>query len=440
MNSEACNESDVVVVGGGLAGLASAIHLSRAGLRVICLEPVDEFEHMVGESLDWSAPELFQQLGFEMDDLVQRGIATYKRHVTLKLEDGSRAEYIPSEWLERPPFNVEVRTLHLDRVRLHRELQRVADESDVHRIPETAVTVERTGRRLHAVQTSSGNRYTARWFVDASGYASRFLGRQLDLPYTEHGPKKVGIWSYASAEDWQEGTTLYGVTRKDEYFSWVWEIPIAPGKVSLGYVATGAAVKQQRSSGRSVDDILRGQLNKFERFAPILSGGTLESASVRSFQCRVCRVACGPNWVITGEAAGVPDPITGNGVTAALRHAAEGTRLILQFRNRRTIPWRVRFRYNLRLSHMAKFFNALIERLAYNCTLRNRFGLLKTGDVYTAIAWSMNYLYSRMRPNGLLKTAAFCTALSCFRAIVWFAERILRWMPDRPPLAVQEAY
>ena len=30
---------DVTVIGGGLAGMAASIHLSKAGLRVLCVEP-----------------------------------------------------------------------------------------------------------------------------------------------------------------------------------------------------------------------------------------------------------------------------------------------------------------------------------------------------------------------------------------------------------------
>ncbi len=436
MTSDANVKSDVVVVGGGLAGLASAIHLARAGVTVTSLEPVEQFEQIVGESLDWSAPEFFEELGFEMKDLVQAGIATYKRHVTLQLADGSHAEYIPSDWLGRPPFNIELRTLHLDRVSLHQELRRVAEQSGVSFIHETAAIIERTGKRVESFLTDSGTRYTARWFIDASGSASTFLGRQLDLPYTQYGPRKVGMWSYASVEDWQEGTILYSENRKDEYFSWIWEIPIAPGKVSLGYVTTGAAIKHQRARGQSVDDIFRLQLSKFARFDRVLSEGNLSTPAVRSFQCRDCLTACGPNWVIVGEAAAVADPITGNGVTAALRHAAEGSRLILRFLKRKRIPWYARAMYNLRVSQTAKFFNSLIEKLAYNCTLRNRFGLLKTGDIYTALAWSLNHLYSRIRPDGIFKTAAFVTALSTFRAIAWLMERIVELFPARGPRLV----
>jgi flavin-dependent dehydrogenase len=439
MNSEAHIRTDVVVIGGGLAGLASAIHLRRAGLKVICLEPVEHNQRIVGESLDWSAPELFAQLGFKMDDLVESGIATYKRHVILQLNDGSRAEYIPSEWLGKPPFHIELRTLHLDRVRLHLALQKLAQQLGVRFVPEAATSVERIGNRLQSVSTSSGTRYTAGWFIDASGSSASFLGRQLKLPYAEYGPKKVGIWSYASVKDWQEGTTLYTDTQNGDYFSWLWEIPIAPGKVSIGYVTTGASLKRQRSNGESVAGVFRRQLAKFDRFEPVLAEGNLEEPAVRSFQCRACKTACGPNWIIAGEAAAVPDPITGNGVTAALRHAAEGARLILQSRTRGTIPWHRRLRYNMRLSHMAKFFNGLIERLAYTATLRNRFGLLRTGDVYTALAWSMNHLYSRMRPGGMVGTAIFCSALSGLRALAWLAEQLVRLSPPHARFVPREA-
>lgn len=75
------------MIGGGLAGMSgmsAAIHLAKAGLKVICLEADVENSDPVGESLDWSAPELLKSLGFPMDRLLHEGIATWKRHVILK--------------------------------------------------------------------------------------------------------------------------------------------------------------------------------------------------------------------------------------------------------------------------------------------------------------------------------------------------------------------
>jgi 2-polyprenyl-6-methoxyphenol hydroxylase-like FAD-dependent oxidoreductase len=73
---------DVTVLGGGLAGMAASIHLVRAGLRVLCIEAQAADTTPVGESLDWSAPELLAGLGLPMQKLIDEGFGTWKRHVT----------------------------------------------------------------------------------------------------------------------------------------------------------------------------------------------------------------------------------------------------------------------------------------------------------------------------------------------------------------------
>ena len=117
-DSKAPTSCDVTVIGAGLAGKAAALHLAKAGLNVICLEPKESVRQPVGESLDWSAPELLRVLGLPMDDLLARKIATWKRHVTLKMRNGFGAHYDPTPWLAGPPFHIELRTLHVDRERL----------------------------------------------------------------------------------------------------------------------------------------------------------------------------------------------------------------------------------------------------------------------------------------------------------------------------------
>ena len=53
---------DVTVLGGGLCGKAASLQLASAGLRVACIEPEDAMRQAVGESLDWSAPDLLKAL------------------------------------------------------------------------------------------------------------------------------------------------------------------------------------------------------------------------------------------------------------------------------------------------------------------------------------------------------------------------------------------
>ena len=104
---------------------------------------------------------------------------------------------------------------------------------------------------------------------------------------------------------------------------------------------------------------------KFSRFEPLLQQGSLGAVNVTSFRCRVYLESAGPNWLIAGEAASLVDPMTSNGVTAALRHAAEAAALVLKFRTRGELPLRARKAYSSRIVQTAKFFNEGIEKVIY---------------------------------------------------------------------------
>jgi len=163
---------DVTIIGGGLAGKAAALALARAGLRVVCIEPVEAVRPSVGESLDWSAPALLSDLGLPMEHLVAEQSATWKRHVTLKMRDGCAEHYVPTPGLAGPPFHVELRTLHVDRAWLDQELLKRTIESGVTMVRDKVVRVERNGTRVTAVHTECGGRFHSPWFIDASGFGT----------------------------------------------------------------------------------------------------------------------------------------------------------------------------------------------------------------------------------------------------------------------------
>jgi flavin-dependent dehydrogenase len=414
--SSAC---DVIVIGGGLAGKAASIHLAKAGLSVTCIEPADAARQAVGESLDWSAPDLLRALGLPMEQLVSERIATWKRHVTLQLRNGCSEQYIPSPWLARAPFHVELRTLHVDRQRLDEELLSMATAQGVAVVRDKVVSVEREGKKILSVKTAGGSVFTAKWFVDSSGFAAPVLTREFKLRAIEFGPPKVALWTYFRVKQAVEGTTLYMDPAPSEYLDWVWEIPINPDTVSVGYVTTGAAIKMKREQGLSLDEIFQEQLKKHPHFEPMLTAGPISPLNVTSFRCRAHAGVAGPNWLIAGEAASMVDPITANGVTAALRHAAEAASLILKFRKRGEVPALPRALYSSRILQFAKFFNSGIERIVYEPSVRNRIGLRQAGTVYTSPAWTMNLGYNRLRPRGMVSTFLFNSVIGFFRCGAW---------------------
>ena len=420
-------ETDAVVIGAGLSGIAAAIHLARSGFRVICIEQRNEIRNILGESLDWSAPELFAQLGLPMEDLIATEAATWKRHITVTGAHCGRQEYLPGPWLAKSPWNVEVRTLHLDRDRTDARLREMACRLGVitlnERVADFSVLDESNPqtRRILGLRTAQGTFVRAFWFIDASGSDASLLGRRFGLGSVAYGPRKVAIWSHVPTEQWVEGTTLYMLSPSGDYMEWIWEIPIRPGISSIGYVAPGSSVKTQRAAGLSSQDILVRQCRSFPRLRDIVDQTGISEVATTTFLCRTYQDVCGTNWIIIGEAASQSDPITGNGVTAALRHAEEATALIRRYGHRGTIPPMARVAYNLRVTSVGRYFNSLIEKLFYQPALRDRLGLFSTARIYTLPAWLMNLIYTRTRPRTLIRTLAISFAMATLRGITWTA-------------------
>jgi menaquinone-9 beta-reductase len=417
-NDNDLDQIDVTVIGGGLAGLAASIHLVGAGLRVLCIEADVEDTQPVGESLDWSAPELLAAVGLPMQHLIDEGSATWKRHVTLRLADGSTTHYVPGEWLGQAPFNIELRTLHVDRVQLNAAFRDIALRTGVHILHDRITEVENRGRAVISVTTANGARITSPWFIDASGSSARLFPRTFNLPVSDYGPHKVAIWTYFTVSDSVEGTTLHAEGDCPSYMDWAWEIPIHPDTLSVGYVSPGEVIKALRSAGNTTNDIFRTQLGRFPRFRELLKSVPEVSTSVTSYRCRIHRHIFGPNWLVAGEAAAMVDPMTSNGVTAALRHASEAAALIIKYRHRSRLPWLAAAMYSRRVQDLARFFNCGIEKVVYDGPIRNRIGIKTAGDVYTIPAWSLNNIYSRLRPSGVVSSLSFGLLLGLFRTAV----------------------
>jgi len=155
-------------------------------------------------------------------------------------------------------------------------------------------------------------------------------------------------------------------------------------------------------------------LARVPRIASLLPAGAI-SPQVTSFQCRVHGGLAGPNWLIVGEAASMVDPMTANGVTAALRHAAEACSLIVRSGNRKRLPYVAGAMYSKRIVDVGRFFNCGIEKAIYDPAIRNRIGVLRAGRVYTVPAWVLNAVYSRIGPKGVVSTLLFGFVLNLFR-------------------------
>jgi flavin-dependent dehydrogenase len=396
---------DVAVIGAGLAGLASCVLLRNEGLSVVCLDAEAYPHSKVGESLDWSSPGLLQRLGIGSDRLLADEIATYKKKIVV-CELG-RDEWMasPPPQIRRSPLRFETVTLHVDRTALDARLFERAQTLGTTFLWERVRKVESEGERITACTTASGRRVDARWYIDASG-AARVFSRARGIPIRTYGRPKVCLWVYFDTPPLHDGTVFF-VDNRDEYLSWVWDIPISPHRTSVGFVLPADTVRDRRRAGDSVATILREALARHTRFAALLERTPTLNVESASFQPYVTQTVCGANWLMAGEAASMPDPLTGNGVTSGMRHARHAVEAIRAAGPRGHLTSGQRRAYSRHVFRLGHAFNAHIENAVYRHPMRWGLGLKTATYVYTLFAFFMNALHARFDPRGRAAMAAF---------------------------------
>lgn len=422
----------MAVIGAGIAGLTAGIYLREAGLSVVCLDRQRYPHSKVGESLDWSSPWFLQTVGLPSSTLLNDRIATPKAKIAIFEPGTDKWTATPPPSIRRPPLRFETLTLHVDRTALDQRVYERAVALGVDFIWERVAHVERDGDRLNACVTSPGQRVEARWYLDASGTA-RFLARALEIPVVDYGRRKVCFWTYFDGAPLDTGTTFF-LDSLQPYLSWVWDIPISPLRTSVGLVVSADGVQGDRRRGLTNKQILTAALAPYERFRAALASQPDFEVQATSFQPYVTSRVCGTNWMMVGEAASMPDPLTGNGVTSGMRHARWATMAIVRAGSRPEIAAADRRWFSRHVHRLGHAFNSHIERVIYEPPVRRGLGMHAATLVYTLFAFFMNALYTRFDPTGPVAMAIFDGLFVVAR--VWVATwltvgRIASWRPAR---------
>lgn len=405
-------EAQVAVLGGGLAGLAVATRLARRGVDVMCVEPEPAGCVRVGESLDWSSPALLADLGFAPRDLLAGGVCTRKRHIRVAPHDGPVFELEPEPWFARAPLSLELETLHIDRTLFDARLAAEALRAGVRMLHERVTAVRVEDGRVAEVETSA-TRVRARRFVDACGRA-RLLGRAFDIGHTDVGEPKVSQWTYLPIPAEGDGTTLH-LDGSAGRFQWVWEIPVAPEVLSVGWTQPARDLRERAAAAGGADEAFLERLRSIPRLRAALEGRPAPEILARSFQCYVHQRATGPNWILVGEALAMVDPLTSNGFTFALRSGAHAAELVEASLSRGELAPGARRLYDRCQRNMARSFNDHIESAAYSQVLRSGLGLRRATWVYVLFGFFANALCQRLRPRRAPAEWVLAAALAGFR-------------------------
>ena len=322
---------DVIILGGGLAGLTLALHLKqeRPSTSVLVIErkahPVDEAAHKVGESsVEIGAGYFTSFLGllphFEQSQLPKLGLRYFfsggdKRDLTTRTELGGNV-FFPT------------RSFQIDRGRFENYLASEAVARGVafaNPASVTAIDLAAQADADHRVDFMAGGEARSavgRWVVDASGRAG-LLKRKLQLA-KKCGHQANAVWwrydrhikidQWSSDPAWQAQNNDLGQRwLSTVHFMgpgyWVWFIPLGSGSHSVGIVADGKL--HPFASMSSYDKALAWLAQHEPQCAQHLAGreGQLQDfLGLRDFSYSCRQVYSPERWALAGEAGAFLDP------------------------------------------------------------------------------------------------------------------------------------
>ena len=177
-------DADVIIIGGGLAGLVAGIHLSKKKFRVVLLEKQAYPHHKVcGEYISNEVLPYLDQLGVSVDALGPSRINRFQ----LSTASGKSVE----STLPLGGFGVS-------RYRLDDFLYRKALLSGV-RVMQTQADAVQFQDNLFTVTTAEGATYTTSLLIGAYGKRS-VLDKQLNRAFIQQASPWLGVKAHYQAD------------------------------------------------------------------------------------------------------------------------------------------------------------------------------------------------------------------------------------------------
>ncbi|MEO3796822.1 NAD(P)/FAD-dependent oxidoreductase [Nonomuraea sp. B10E15] len=270
---------DVLVAGGGPAGLATAVHAALAGMEAVVVEPrAGPVDKACGEGVMPGGVAALAAMGVEVEGHAFRGI-----HYL----DGRRE--VRAAFAAAPGLGVR-------RTHLHAALARRAAELGVTTVTGkiTRVEQDRDGVRAAGLR--------ARWLVAADGLHSP-LRRSLGLGLPPRGPRRYGQRRHYRIEPWTDFVEVHWSRAGEAYVT-----PVAGDLIGVAILS---------SVRRGYDEHLRD----FPGLSRRLRGPAVTVVRGAGPLRQAVRARRSGRVLLVGDAAGYVDALTGEGVSLAVRSA-----------------------------------------------------------------------------------------------------------------------
>jgi menaquinone-9 beta-reductase len=331
VSQEVPQEADVIVVGAGPAGSATACYLARAGIDVLVLEKATfPREKVCGDGLTPRAVKALIGMGVPIGE--QDG---WVRNKGLRIIGGGVRLELPWPELSSYPGYGLVRS----RLDFDETLARTAQKAGARLLEGVTVTgpVLDDGGRIIGVQAratgqpdDSERQYRARVVVAADGNSSR-LSLAMGLGKRDDRPLGVAVRTYYTSprhdDDYLESwLDLWDGDRLLPGYGWIFGMGDGTSNVGLGLLNTSASFK-------NVD--YRDLLRRWLAGMPAEWGYTEEN---RTEPVRGAALPMGFNrtphytrgLLLAGDAGGMVNPFNGEGIAYAMEAGELAARFIAQ--------------------------------------------------------------------------------------------------------------
>ncbi|MGW5719908.1 NAD(P)/FAD-dependent oxidoreductase [Amycolatopsis sp. NPDC003865] len=300
---------DVVVLGGGPAGTATALRLARGGAKVALYEPSRYVRMRLGETLASSVAPLLRELG-AWDAFVALGSLPSFRTSSAW---GSGAVAVRPSLLDAYGHG-----WHVDRVRFDRMLADAAAEAGVAVLNHAVAGVDRVAggfRVTAAVPTHAAS------IVDATGRAARFSTRS-----GAHRDRFDRLVCVARVAALTPGADVGDTFVEAVEHGWWYASPMPGRRRVIACFTEPSVAARARLVTRPGWAAALAATTHLRRIAETPYAGDPVVVAVGGHVLRPC---AGPGWLAVGDAALAVDPLSGSGVPFALRSAGRAAEVLL---------------------------------------------------------------------------------------------------------------
>ncbi len=311
---------DVIIVGAGIAGCATALALLQQlpELKVLLLERKSSTPQpfRIGETLPPQAMALLQQLGLLAQFRMRGDVASL----------GNRAIWGSPQMSENLfLYSYHGHGWHIDRASFDRWIAQQAGQAGAVILNNATITGTPAydQRRWHlSIKQNNNTAHSleAPVVVDASG-ASAFFSRNQNVN-VESFDKLIGIFHYYQTDNTGTRGTGQGI---DSYtlvesctYGWWYSAGLPHGRRVAALMTDSDLARNANLLNETVwRDALLSTHHTCTRFAQAES---LSSLHVKPAHSQKLERFCGPGWYAAGDAASTFDPLSSLGMYKALRH------------------------------------------------------------------------------------------------------------------------